>query len=119
GALHIDDPGLVAIEAIALAADVHVHQFAGQGGGHVEAAGDVAVLSVLMDLAVGAGAGGGQWHALANLDQRRVALGGLNLLRAAAAAAGAAADDADLVTPTDLAAADLDFAGAAAEGAVD
>ena len=51
-----------------------MHQLAGETGCHVEAASHVAILSVLVDLAVGAGAGGGQRHALADLDQRRIAL---------------------------------------------
>src|SRR5690606_21035896 len=81
--------------------------------------GHVAILSVPVNLAVRAGTGGGQRYALADLDQRRVALGGLYLLGSAATAVGAAADDAYLVASVDFATADLHLSIAGAEGAID
>src|SRR5690606_10754767 len=97
GALAVDDALPVLTHAVVIAADADVDNVAGNAGGYVEALVDVAVLGVLVDLAVGADAGAGQRHALADLDQSRVALGGLHLLGATAAAVGGATQDAHLV----------------------
>ena len=101
-------------EAVIAGADGDVHQVAGQRRGDVEAAVDVAVFGLAVDLPVGTGGGAGDGDALADLDQRRVALGGLDLLAAAGTAVGGATDDADAILAVDLAAAalDLDVAGA-------
>src|SRR3990167_2183518 len=95
-----------------------MHPLTAEAGGDVEATGDVAVLSVVVGLAIGITPAGSQRHALADLNQRRVAFGGLNLLGATAAAVGAAADDAHLVAAIDFALADLYLGIASADRAV-
>src|SRR5690606_34627157 len=119
GGLHVDNARAVIIHPVALAADGDMHQLAAEARRHVEAASHVAILSVSVNLAVRAGTGGGQRYALADLDQRRVALGGLYLLGSAATAVGATADDAYLVASVDFATADLHLGIAGAEGAID
>ncbi|MOA43401.1 hypothetical protein D3C78_1655510 [compost metagenome] len=84
--MHVNDVRVGAIQAVVVAADADMHDVAAQAGGNVEALGDVAVLGVLVDLAVGAAAGAGQRHALADLDQCRITFGGLHLLHATALA---------------------------------
>ncbi|MOA26241.1 hypothetical protein D3C78_1470180 [compost metagenome] len=74
-----------------------MNDVAGDAGGDVETLGDVAVLRLAVVTAVGIALNIGDRNALANLNQRRHAIGGLNLLDAALTAGGAAADDAGLV----------------------
>lgn len=105
GALGIDDAGMALAEAVIAGTDGDVHKVAGQRRGDVEAAVDVAVFGLAVDLPVGTGGGAGDGDALADLDQRRVALGGLDLLAAAGTAVGGATDDADAILAVDLAAA--------------
>ena len=99
GALGIDDARMALAEAVIAGTDGDVHQVAGQRRGDVEAAVDVAVFGLAVDLPVGTGGGAGDGDALADLDQRRVALGGLDLLAAAGTAVGGATDDADSILP--------------------
>ncbi|MCY1409386.1 hypothetical protein D9M71_247350 [compost metagenome] len=97
GALHVDYILAVAVQAVVVGADVQVHGVARDAGGDVEALGDVAVLGLALQVAVEVGLGSGQRYALAHLDQCRRAFAGLDLLQAAAAVAGAVANDAGAV----------------------
>ncbi|MNZ70318.1 hypothetical protein D3C78_886510 [compost metagenome] len=72
---------------------MQTNRIATQAGGDIEALGHVAVFGVALDAPVAVGAGAGDRDALANLDQRRLAFAGLNLLHAAVTVAGAVVDD--------------------------
>ena len=114
GALHIDHTWLGAAQAVIVAADADIHPVAGNGSGNQKAASDILVLSAPDNLAVGASAGGPERNTLTDLNQRRIAFGGLHLLDASTAADVAVVADADLVTAIDFAATgvDLDISGA-------
>lgn len=118
-ALGVNDAGLVGIKAIVLRADFKLNTLADQIGGDIKALVDIAVLSLLIDLAIGAYADIAQRNALTYLNQGWVAFVGLDLLDATAAAVSAAADDAYLVAAVLFAMTALNLYMAATECAVD
>ena len=91
--MHVHYIGTLLAHAVTIGADAQVHGLAGDAGGDIEALGDVAVLGLVLRAAIGVGLGGGQWHALADLDQCGHAFAGLDLLDPAVTAFGAVGDD--------------------------
>ena len=83
-------------------------------GGGVEATQNITILGLLIDLAIAIGAMSRQRNTLANLNQCRIALAGLDLLNATVPAVGTATNDADLVSASDLAAARFELQVASA-----
>src|SRR3546814_17581887 len=65
-------------------------------GRDIKTLGDVAVFGLALQAAVSIGLGAGERHALADLNQCRLAFAGLYLLHTAFTAGGAAVDDAGL-----------------------
>ena len=89
GTLRVHYIGLLLAHAIASRTDRQVYRFTCDAGGDVKTPGDVAVVGLGEQAAVGVGLGAGQRYALAGLDKCRGAFAGLDLLGAAVAAGGA------------------------------
>ena len=119
GALDVDGAAVVLAELVVIAADTDVDDIASQAGSDIKALGDIAILRLVLDQSVRAGGGAGQRHALTDLDQGWIAFAGLYLLHTAAAAVGAAADDAHLILTMNFPAAAFNFDVADTGGAID
>lgn len=73
----------------------------------IKAPGDVPELGLLINLTVAISSARGNWHALTNLNEGWVTLGGLDLLNAAALTGRAAADNTNLIAAVFFAASRL------------
>ncbi|MNH23614.1 hypothetical protein D3C79_835190 [compost metagenome] len=84
--------------SVIIGAYLQANGFADQAWGHVETLGHITVFGVALDAPIAVGAGTGDRDALADLDQRRLAFAGLDLLQATIPVAGAVMDDARIAT---------------------